>query len=183
MRQHLEPNDAGGPGVILEKHTFCGDLYQRYAPRLLAYLCRHLPSLHDAEDTLLDVFLVALEREAYLRTLTEEKQSAWIWTVARNRMVDYHRQQRRKPHVSLNYIEEMEDERHTPEETVLRLEEDEQLHQWIGKLSPLQQEVLSLRFAGELRCSEIATVLHKRAGSIRALLNRAFRTLRTMYDQ
>lgn len=182
MRQHLEQKDAGNPGVIFEKHTFCGELYQRYAPRLLAYLCRHLPSLHDAEDTLLDVFLAVLERETYLRTLTEEKQSAWIWTVARNRMADYHRQQRRKPHVSLSYIEEIEDERYTPEETILRLEEDEQLHQWIHKLPPLQQEVLSLRFAGELRCSEIATVLHKSSGAIRALLTRAFRTLRTMYD-
>lgn len=33
------------------------ELYQRYAAKLLAYLCKHLPSLHDAEDILFDVFL------------------------------------------------------------------------------------------------------------------------------
>lgn len=183
MRQRLEQKGAEPPDIALDKDAFCGELYQRYAPGLLAYLCQHLPSLHDAEDTLLDVFLAVLEHEAHLRTLTTERRSAWIWTVTRNHMADYHRRQRRRPQVSLRYIEEMEDEKCTPEQAVLRLEEDEQLHRWIHHLSPLQQEVLSLRFAGGLRCAEIATVLKKRDGAIRALLARALHTLRDIYSQ
>lgn len=90
MRQHLEPNPEEAPAERLARNSLSGELYQRYAPRLLAYLCHHLPSLHDAEDALLDVFLAALEREAHLSELAPEQQGAWLWAVARNRMVDYH---------------------------------------------------------------------------------------------
>lgn len=170
MRQHLEQSPEEIPGGLSVRNSWCGELYQLYAPRLLAYFCHHLPSLHDAEDALLDVFLAALEHEAHVRALAPERQSAWLWAVARNRMVDYHRQQKREAWVSLGAVEEIEDERQLPEQEVLCLETDAQVRKSISQLSPLQQEVLTLRFAGGLRCTEIARVINKRQGAVRALL-------------
>src|ERR1700730_5889634 len=127
MRVHQEQELAGDSDMPTESKAFSAELYQRYASRLLAYLCKHMLSLHDAEDILLDVFLKVLEYESELSKLPEEKQRAWLWTVARNRLIDDHRRKKRRPHVPLELLTDMADEGCTPEQAVLRGEEDEQL--------------------------------------------------------
>lgn len=164
-----------------QSRAVSAELYQRYAPELLAYLCKRTSSLHDAEDILLDVFLAVLEYEAGLLEMPEEKQRAWLWTVARNRLTDNYRRKKRRPGVSLELVTDIVDEARTPEQLVLRDEEDEQLRRWIRQLSPQQQEVLALRFTGNLRCTEIAAIMHKREGAIRITLVRALNALRGKY--
>jgi DNA-directed RNA polymerase specialized sigma24 family protein len=44
----------------LLEDTFYTDLYQRHAPRLFAYVYRQTASREDAEDIVLDVFLMVL---------------------------------------------------------------------------------------------------------------------------
>ncbi|HZR41762.1 MAG TPA: sigma factor-like helix-turn-helix DNA-binding protein [Ktedonobacteraceae bacterium] len=61
-------------------------------------------------------------------------------------------------------------------------EEYAHLHAHLEKLSPIQREALRLRFANGLRCSEIATVLGKRDGTVRVLLSRALNFLRSIYE-
>lgn len=175
-----EQKRTGESDTPVENKAFSAQLYQRYAPTLLVYAGRHIPSRYDAEDLVLDVFLAALEHAVHLEKLPEYRQRAWLWTVARNRVVDYYRLHRRRPQVPLEYIAEMEDRAHTPEQVALRGEEEEQLRRWMHKLSLLQQKVLVLRFTGDLPCAEIAIVMHKQEGAIRALLSRALTTLRRM---
>lgn len=158
-------------------------LYQRYAANLLAYLCRHVPVMHDAEDILFEVFLAALEHEADLVELAEDQQRAWLWTVARNRLIDAYRRKKRRPDVPLESITEMIDQAHTPEQVALRGEEDEQVRRWIRTLSPQQQEVLTMRFTGEMRCAEIAAILQKNEGAVRTMLSRALNALRSLYHE
>jgi RNA polymerase sigma factor (sigma-70 family) len=158
------------------------ELYEYYAPKLFAYVRRRIPALDDTEDMLLEVFLAALEHEQDLAVMSEDEQRAWLWTVARNKVIDYSRRVRRYPMVPLEQVAEvMEDER-TPEQVVLQHEEYDDLHDYLKRLSTLQQEVLHLRFTGGLRCAEIATVLHKREGAIRTMLSRALEILRNIYE-
>ena len=74
-----------------EDDSPCARLYRSYAPGILAYLRRHVPTQEDAEDLLLDVFLAALEYEPRLAGLAEDELRAWLATVARNKMIDHHR--------------------------------------------------------------------------------------------
>lgn len=74
-------------------------LYRRTAPTLLAYLLRQVSSREDAEDLLLEVFLAALENEQF-KGINEEKQLAWLRTVARYKVADYYRRFTRHPGVS-----------------------------------------------------------------------------------
>lgn len=163
--------------------SFTSSLYQHYAPKLLAYIERHILSTNDAEDILFEVFLIAFEHEQDLCAMQEDEQRAWLWTVARNKVIDYQRRLRRRPAIPLEQLAEVSaPDEHTPERAVLRNEEHERLHSHLKQLSALQQEVLLLRFSGGLRCAEIATVLHKREGAIRTLISRALNTLRTIYE-
>ena len=57
-----------------------------------------------------------------------------------------------------------EDEEMAPEQVALRQEEHARLHTTLKELSPLQQEVLQLRFGHDLTCPEIALVVEKSEG-------------------
>jgi RNA polymerase sigma-70 factor, ECF subfamily len=159
-------------------------LYSRHAPVIFAYLCRHIPSREDAEDILLEVFLAALEH-GRLATLSEKEQQAWLWAVARNKVVDHYRRATRHPSVTLKQVEEtvFENEELAPEQVTLRHEEYAHLHTTLKELPALQQEVLRLRFGNGLRCAEIAAILEKSEGSVRMLLSRTLKFLRTIYEQ
>ncbi len=157
-------------------------LYQRFAPVLFAYLYRHTSSREDAEDLLLEVFLAALEHASFA-ILNAKDQESWLWSVTRNKMVDHYRRVARRPGVQLDLLLDdlYEREEYAPEHVILRREEYAHLRAAITMLSETQQEVLRLRFANDLHCSEIATVLQKSEGSIRMLLSRTLKLLRAIY--
>ena len=153
--------------VLLNEKAYLTAVYQRYAPALFAYLYRHADSLEDTEDLLLEVFQAALEREGF-EYLSAKEQEAWLWCVARNKMV---------------VPEDVyEPDRETPEVILLRREKYERLHASIRRLPAVQQEIVHLHFALGLRSAEIATVLHKSEGAVRVMLSRALKLLRKIYE-
>src|SRR5690242_18411591 len=155
-------------------------LYQQHAPKILDYLSRQISSAQDAEGILIDVFVAALE-SAPFAALTEQEQRAWLWRVARNKVVDRYRRAQRMPLNNIDDHQFIEDVDKNPEQISIRQEEDDHLALLLQRLSPLQRLVLYLRFGEDLRCAEIASLVGKREGSIRSLLSRAFNLLRRYY--
>ncbi len=76
-----------------------------------------------------------------------------------------------------------EEDEYAPEETALRHEEYRKLQLHFTRLSPLQQEVLRLRFVNGLRSSEIAQLIGKNDGAIRTLISRSLNLLREIYSR
>ena len=180
-RGHTDASTAFCPG---EDDTLCARLYRCYAPAILAYLRRHLPTQEDAEDLLLEVFLAALEYEPRLAALSEDEHRAWLVTVARNKVIDHHRRANRRHFLPLETAKgTLDSEEKMPEAVVVREEEHDRLRSYLQSLPATQQEVLQLRFTGGLRCAEIASVLNKREGAIRTMLSRALNTVRGFYEQ
>lgn len=89
----------------------------------------------------------------------------------------------RRPGVRLDLVLDdlYERDEYAPEHVTLRREEYAHLRATIKTLPELQQEILRLRFANDLRCAEIAAVLQKSEGAIRMLLSRAMKLLRAVY--
>ena len=172
--QHKDP-------TLLED-AFYTDLYQRHAPGLFAYVYRQTASREDAEDIVLDVFLMVLRQQDFA-TFDEQKQVAWLWTITRHKVVDRFRRSARQQHIPIDPLAETlyEDDERSPEREHLKSEEYTQLHRAINALPGEQQEVLQLRFGFGLRCAEIALVLDKSEGAVRMLLSRTIRTLRDIY--
>src|SRR6266567_9609765 len=98
--------DASTTFCAEEDDSLCAQLYRRYAPGILAYLRRHLPTQEDAEDLLLEVFLAALEYEPRLASSSEDEHRAWLVTVARNKVIDHHRQANRRRFLPLEKAED-----------------------------------------------------------------------------
>jgi RNA polymerase sigma-70 factor (ECF subfamily) len=165
---------------VSRQEDIVATLYQIHAPPLFAYLRLHTSSREDAEDLLVDVFLAVLENK-YFFLLAEPAQRAWLWRVTRNKVVDVFRKQHiQRGLLPLDTLAEalQLDERHTPEQAMLRAEEFATLREAIQRLPEVQQQVLWLRFVSGLRCVEIAKVLGRRAGTVRSLLSRALNLLR-----
>jgi RNA polymerase sigma factor (sigma-70 family) len=183
MRLRSQNQEDNETSLSSADNSLSAELYQRYAPKMLAYLCHHISSLDDAEDLLLEVFLAALEKEHMLSRLSEDEQRAWLWTVARNKMIDYHRRTQRRRIVPLEQVEETMFDELLPEQVALQQEEHTTLHIYLKQLPTVQQEILQLRFTAGLRCTEIATVLNKSEGAIRTMLSRTLNTLRNIYSK
>src|SRR5690348_11656649 len=108
----------------LPEDTFYTDLYQRHAPGLFAYVYRQTASHEDAEDIVLDVFLMVLRQQDFA-TFDEQKQAAWLWKITRNKLVDRYRRNTHQQYVPIDPLADMlyEDEECSPEREHLRLEE------------------------------------------------------------
>lgn len=167
------------------KESSVADLYQRHARQLLAYIRPRVSTQEDAEDLLVEVFLVVMQHETPLR-LSENEQLVWLRRVARNKVVDRYRRLGRLPAIApLDAFAEalLDDDEHAPDALVLRDTDYAQLQKHLAGLPQLQQEVLRLRFFNDLSTKEIAARLAKSDDAIRALLSRTLNSLRGIYER
>lgn len=157
-------------------------LYLRFASTIFTYLSQHAANLQDAEDLLLEVFIAAFKYEI-LADLPAERQLAWLYRVARNKVIDRYRHTSLHVMLPLELATEMEDNQLTPEQSVERQENYMRLYQALRQLSPAQQELIQLRYGNNMRFAEIADILAKPEGTLRKSLVRTLRQLRIHYDQ
>src|ERR1051326_1998330 len=146
----------------LREDVFYTNLYRRHAPGLFAYAYRQTASREDAEDIVLEVFLMVL-RQPDFAMFDVHKQVAWLWTITRHKVVDRFRMSARQQYVPLDRLADKlyVSGEVSPQREDLKREEYAQLHRVINALPEEQRAVLHLRFGAGLRCAEIALVLNK----------------------
>jgi RNA polymerase sigma factor (sigma-70 family) len=157
-------------------------LYDRFTLTIFTYICRHVSNKQDAEDLLVEVFLAAFTNEA-LSSLPAERQLAWLRSIARNKVIDHYRHIALLNLLPIEQALAMEDTVLSPEQYVEQQESYERLYLVIERLSPLQRELLWLRYTKSLRFCEIAGILEKSEGAVRKLYSRTLQQLRGIYQQ
>jgi len=157
-------------------------LYDRFTLTIFTSICQHVSNKQDAEDLLVEVFLAAFSNEA-LSSLPAERQLAWLRSIARNKVVDHYRHIALLHLLPLEQALEIEDTALSPEQYTEQQESYERLYLALEHLSPLQRELIGLRYRNGLRFADIAVVLGKPEGTVRQLFVRTLRQLRTIYDQ
>jgi RNA polymerase sigma-70 factor (ECF subfamily) len=157
---------AGDDGAFAE-------LVERFSPRLRYFLRKLLPSAHDAEDALQDVWLDVLR--ALDRLVDPQALVAWLYRIARDRA--FARLRKAKPHEQLRDEGTVADTT-TDDDHDFSPEDAERIHAALDKLPPEQREVLVLRFLEEMSYEQIATVTGANIGTIRSRLHYAKRALR-----
>jgi RNA polymerase sigma factor (sigma-70 family) len=159
-------------------------LYQRHAHTILHYIHRYISVKEDADDLVLEVFLAALENQVWA-SWGDEERLAWLRRIAHNKVVDHLRRMSRRPAVVLDdAIDQLfADEYDSPEQVALRHEDHVQLRAHLVKLTELQQEIVRLRFAYDMRTKEIAQIVNTSDSVVRVLLSRSLNFLRSIYKQ
>lgn len=155
-----------------------GELYDRYEAKIYAYIYRRTGEQTLAEDLTGQVFLKMLEA-IHNRKAWHSSFSGWLYRIAHNLVIDHYRQRDHQVQVSLD-DEPMLPAAENPEEmTELKLDA-ERLRSAIGRLTEEQAEVISLRFLEGYSINEVAEMMSKTEGSIKALQYRAVSTLRQL---
>jgi RNA polymerase sigma-70 factor (ECF subfamily) len=151
------------------------DLYEQFAPLIYRFALFRVRNASDAEDITQRVFIKVIEAlPRYERRGLPF--GAWLFRIARNSVIDFERVKR--PRDPLDVLEFQASEGPGPAELAEADLERQALVQGISELTREQQEVIAYRFFGGLSPREIADVMGKREGSIRALQFRAIESLR-----
>ena len=166
------------PEWILTKQAKLGDrdafgkLYQKYLDKLYRYVYFRVGQDESmAEDIVHNVFLKAW---ANIKSFGGGSFQAWVYTIARNTIVDHYRTSR--PTIELS--ETIIDDAQIPEEHIGKRMQFEKIRKAFSYLTSEQQEVVTMRFINDMSHKEIAFVLGKKEDAVRALQYRALKELK-----
>jgi RNA polymerase sigma-70 factor (ECF subfamily) len=151
-------------------------LYEAYFDKIYRYISFRVRNDMEAEDMTQQVFMKVLNSISSYKS-RGAPFSAWVYRIAHNLVVDFMRQQNKKATVDidgLQLISPAED----PQQMIEKQIDVEDLKKATQHLTAYQQEVLSLRFAGELSIAECAQIMGKSEGAIKALQHSAVLALR-----
>ena len=152
-------------------------LFETHFGRITRYIAVRVGDIVMAEDMASEVFVRALRSLENYKD-TGAPMEAWVFRIASNLIVDYHRSRKRQPAlVSLEEQLNIEDGS-DPEGMIDRQLELEKLHQAMQYLTDAQREVLALRFGGEMTSEEVARVMGKGPGAVRQMQSDAIKKLR-----
>ena len=157
-----------------------GVLYDRYVDAVYRYVFYRVRNEAEAEDVTSDVFMRALRaipkyepRQAFL---------AWLYRIARNAVIDRGRRRAGRTQVSFEdaLAHPQGDRVVNPDEGLLALSDADALRVAMRQLTPLQQEVLVLRYVEGLDTKEISRLVGRRDGTVRGIEFRALTALRSL---
>jgi len=129
----------------------------------------------EAEDMTQQVFLNALQSISSFKW-RGIPFSAWLFRIAHNQVVDYLRKKTKQATAPLD--ESLVSSDSNPQLMAEHKLDIEQLVSATKRLTETQREVISLRFAGELPIAQVAKVMGKSQGAVKALQHSAIVALR-----
>jgi RNA polymerase sigma-70 factor, ECF subfamily len=154
-------------------------IYTAYAPALFRFFMASVSDRHLAEDLTGSTFVSAIEGLPKFRGPVEAL-GGWLFQIARHDLYDHRRKQSR------SRIEPLDDNLSEaaasdatvdPEELAIDRLEGSRVMGALRELSPDQREVLLLRMAAGMTAPEVATVLGKTTGAVKALQHRGLNSL------
>jgi RNA polymerase sigma-70 factor (ECF subfamily) len=157
-----------------------GEIYDEYAPRIYAYLYRRVQNAQLAEDLTGEVFvrmLQAIQAKRFWHTSFQ----GWLYRIAHNLTVDHHRRQPPEPTLVLD--EELVANQDDVDSAVAEQLSRQRLQAAIRRLTPDQQQVVTLRFGEQLTTRETSEVMNKSVSAVEALQHRALVALRRILEK
>ena len=157
-----------------------GVLYDRYVDAVYRYVFYRVRNEAEAEDVTSDVFMRALRaipkyepRQAFL---------AWLYRIARNAVIDRGRRHAARQQVTFEDALAHPDADHVvnPDAALLAGSDATVVRRAMEQLTPLQQEVLVLRYVEGYDTKTISKLVGKRDGTIRGIEFRALAALRVL---
>ncbi|KKL04973.1 hypothetical protein LCGC14_2610730 [marine sediment metagenome] len=150
-------------------------LYSTFYPRIYNYVFLHLGDVQTAEDLVSEVMLKVLESIKKYQ-FKGTPFSAWVFRIARNKLIDLHRRRKRRGEVNLT--EPLAAMQVTPQVMAERALDRGQLHLALKYLTEDQRQVIVLKFIEGFDNASVARILGRSEGAIKSLQHRALNSLR-----
>lgn len=157
-------------------------IYDRYSTALFHYAYRQVGDQQMAEDCVSETFtrfLQALKNNKGPR----EHLRAYLYRIAHNWITD---QFRRKIFISEGFddqVELIESGQKDVESAVLSRLNAQQMRGFLKELTPEQRQVIVLKHLENMSNEEVAEIMQKNVGSVKALNSRGLVNLRKMIDR
>ena len=149
-------------------------LFRDYQPMLLRYLRGRASDI--ADDVASETW-IAVARGLHQFTGDPDDFRAWLFTVARNRLIDERRRAKRRPQTT-ELAEAQLVDAVAPETIVMEGLAGDLAAQRIADLLPADQaEVILLRVVADFSVDHVAEILGKKPGTIRVLQSRGLKRL------
>jgi len=151
-------------------------IYEENFDRIYRYIVVKIGDRTEAEDMTQQVFLKVLQSISSYKWRGMPFAS-WLYRIAHNQIVDYLRRKSRRATVPLDdsCVGGGGGDLTRRAEQKLQIEE---IAAAARRLTRAQQEVISLRFAGELSIAETARAMGRSVGAVKALQHSAIAALR-----
>ena len=163
------------------RETFA-ELYEEFMPKVFRYIQYRVNSRQLTEDLTSTVFEKALTNFSKYSS-DKASFSTWIFSIARNTVIDHYRAQGRKQTVSLEEVVDISSKDSSAEEELERKEELRKLREGLSGLSREEQEIISLKFGSEMNNRQIAKMLGLSESNVGTKLYRAVRKLRDSFQE
>ncbi len=152
-----------------------GDLYSRYSNQIYAYAYKRTHDREDAEDITSDTFMLAFEAmDRY--EWRNVPFGAWLFRIASNVVAAHYRKKRHSTPIDDVVLYDTDVD---PERDAIRSSDADDLRRAVSLLKGDQRRVVELRYDEDMCSREIAQAMGRTEGSVRTLLHRATRSLRS----
>jgi RNA polymerase sigma-70 factor (ECF subfamily) len=166
----------------ISKREVFADLYDEFMPKVYRYIHYKINNQHLTEDLTSTVFEKALVNfDKY--SSDKAAFSTWIFSIARNTLIDYFRTNKMRRQVSLDEAIETPSREPSPQDEVEKKAEHECLRGCLSKLPEDDQELIRLKFAGEFNNRQIAKMLGLSESNVGVRLFRAVKKLREDFHE
>ena len=165
--------------IVRRAQSFDNDairqLYEKYFPKIYNYAFMQMGDVHAAEDLASDVMLKMIEsiQKYSFRGLPF---GAWVFRIARNRLIDLHRRRKRRGEVDLS--ETLSTALANPQVLAERALERGQLQIALKHLTDEQRQVIVLKFIEGFDNRSVGKIMGRSEGAIKSLQHRALGALR-----
>jgi RNA polymerase sigma-70 factor, ECF subfamily len=178
--RNLIASMSNDPEVIQLRQAQQGDsqalaaIYDRYHEAMYAYVYRRVGDVETARDLTSELFHRFLEA-LHKGTGPDQHLQAWLYRSAHNLVVDYYRRQQHRQHLPLD--EAILAGNENPAAAAEVALEASRVRHVFHYLTEEQQQVLALKFLQGLSNEEVAAVMDKPVGAVKALQHRGLKAL------
>jgi len=149
-------------------------IYDEYYTPIYRYISRQVEDMETARDLTSDVFNRFLNA-IQIGQGPDKSIKSWLYRAAHNIVVDHYR--RRKFHDHLPLPEQIVAEGHDPAYEVELSLAAGRVRSALQTLTPDQRQVITLKFLAGFSNAEVAEIMDKPVGSVKALQHRALASL------
>jgi len=125
----------------------------------------------EASDLTQETFARAFQH--WSRVSTHERPAAWLQTVVSRLAVSWSRQQAARARFRYLWNHEASQQMESPEPVILRA---------LTALSPAQRRVIVLRFVADRSVDEVARIIGRRPGTVKALTSQGLARMRPLLE-
>ncbi len=150
-------------------------LFEHFGPRVKGFMMRKGADGELVEDLAQDT-MITVWRKAHMYSSDKGSVSTWIFTIARNRRIDWARKLKGMQFSDISEVEQPSDDR-PADEVVLGNQEAKSVTEAVEQLPSDQKQVISMAFMEDMTQQEISERLNLPLGTVKSRMRLAYQKL------